>query len=293
MAMFMAVRQVNRGLDPFPAFATDVARSGAQFVGHELVEKRRILHPATIVAVEQVAHDISTSGFVSGNPDKLRAPIPHIDTVFGQHPPNGMRLDMLAKPRVRPDMLLPCVIAADAERHQLIERHPVLAVNVEQGARHRSKAQPLFDDVDGCEEAGGDFFFGGASITQLLERPELVERMERHPHGVFNQGILLGTAAFAHHAGNGLVLRHSLARDQKFQGTETAPTGGHFELAGLLAVSVQHRTDVEALKQCPADNVIGQLADGHAALQAADIGLAEHQLVERDVARTAERELGN
>ena len=98
MAMFMAVRQVNRGLDPFPAFTCRIARSGAQFVGHELVEKRRILHPATIVAVEQVAHDISTSGFVSSNADKLRAPIPHIDTVFGQHPPNGMRLDMLAKP---------------------------------------------------------------------------------------------------------------------------------------------------------------------------------------------------
>jgi hypothetical protein len=77
-----------------------------QLVSDELVEKGRILHPANVITVEQVAHDITASGFVSGDADKLRVPISHIDTVFGQHPTIGMRLDMLAKPRVRPDMLL-------------------------------------------------------------------------------------------------------------------------------------------------------------------------------------------
>src|SRR5216684_2094846 len=55
----------------------------------------------------------------------------------------------------------------------------------------------------------------------------------------------------------------------------------------------QHGTDAQALQQRAPGDVLGQLLDGDAGLHPAHIGLAEHQLVEGDVARGAEGDLLN
>ena len=47
---------------------------------------------------------------------------------------------------VLPDLLLARVIGRDRERHELLERHAVLGIDVEQLRRHRRQAQALLDD---------------------------------------------------------------------------------------------------------------------------------------------------
>ena len=62
----------------------------------------------------------------------------------------------------------------------------------------------------------------------------------------------------------------------------TAP-GRDFELAGLGAIIIQHGPHAQALQEAAAGDVFGQFLDGHASLDAPHVGLAQHQLVERDI----------
>jgi hypothetical protein len=68
------------------------------------------------------------------------------------------------------------------------------------------------------------------------------------------------------------------------KGPVTATAGGHLELASLGTLSVQRRADMQALDQAAARDRLGQFLDRDAGLDAADVGLGKHQLVEGDVA---------
>src|SRR5208282_1219105 len=56
---------------------------------------------------------------------------------------------------------------------------------------------------------------------------------------------------------------------------------------------VLHGPDAQALQECAPGDVLGQLLDGDSGLHPAHVGLAQHQLVEGDVARGAEGDLLN
>ncbi|WP_247391987.1 hypothetical protein [Bradyrhizobium sp. 35] len=71
------------------------------------------------------------------------------------------------------------MIRGDGEGHQLLKRHAVLGIDVEQRGRNRGESQALLHHVDRGEEAGGDVLFGLALLAQSLERAELVERVQR------------------------------------------------------------------------------------------------------------------
>ncbi len=98
--------------------------------------------------------------------------------------------------------------------------------------------------------------------------------------------------AFAHHAGDRLVLGHPLGLHQQFERAEAAAARRNLELAGFLAVIIEQGADVEALEQGAAIDVVGQILDREARLHAPDILLAQHQLGKGDVARGTEHELG-
>ena len=100
-------------------------------------------------------------------------------------------------------------------------------------------------------------------------------------------------ARIAHDAGDERRLRQALLPDQPFEGPVAAPTGRDLEPAGLGALGIEDRPDVEALQESTPGNVLGQILDRDAGLQAPDVGLAEHKLVEGDVSRRAERDLLN
>ena len=88
-------------------------------------------------------------------------------------------------------------------------------------------------------------------------------------------------------------LRQALLPDQALEGPVAAAAGRDLELAGLGALGVEDRPDVEALQEPAPGDVLGQVLDRDAGLQAPDVRLAEHQLVEGDVARGAEDDLLN
>ena len=68
--MLVAVGKAQGGLDPFPAFARDLVGGGLQLVGHQAVEQGRILQPATIVRLEQVAQHDAAGRLISLDADE-------------------------------------------------------------------------------------------------------------------------------------------------------------------------------------------------------------------------------
>ena len=71
------------------------------------------------------------------------------------------------------------MVVGDGERHQLIKRHLVFGVEVEQLRRDRGELEALA--YHGCadEETRGDFLLAETRVAQRLEGAELVERMQR------------------------------------------------------------------------------------------------------------------
>src|SRR3546814_9611893 len=70
---------------------------------------------------------------------------------------------------------------------------------------------------------------------QRLERPELVERMERGALLVLLKRVFLGRGVGvggAHNARHRLGLGHALLLGEQFEGAEAPPAGGHLEPIG-------------------------------------------------------------
>ena len=102
------------------------------------------------------------------------------------------------------------MVGGDGEGHQLLERHAVLGVNVEQRRRDRRQSQALLHDVHADEERRGDVLLGASLLAQGLEGAELVEGVERRALDVLGQGVVLGQnigRGIADDAGNRSGLR--------------------------------------------------------------------------------------
>src|SRR5580704_15031329 len=117
--------------------------------------------------------------------------------------------------------------------------------------------------------------------------------MQRRALDILGERIFLRDSALAHDAGHGRGLRQPLLFDEPFERTVTAPAGRNLEHACLDAFGVENRPDVQALQERAPGDVLGQLFNRDARLYAPNIRLAEHQLVEGDVARGAESDLLN
>ena len=116
--------------------------------------------------------------------------------------------------------------------------------------------------------------------------------MERGALHVLGEAVLLGDAVGAHDAGDRRGAGEALLLHQQLQRPVAPAAGRHLVHAGLGAALVEHRPDGEALQQRAPGDVLGQLLDGDAGLDAAHVGLAEDELVEGDVARYAQGDLG-
>ena len=193
-----------------------------------------------------------------------------------------------------PDLFLAGMVGGYGEGHELIERHGVLGIEVEELFRHRSELETLLDGVDRDEEARGNVFLAHALVPECLEGAELVEGMQRCALDVFGERIFLGryvAVRLAHAAGHRRRAGQPLLLGEKFERPEAAAAGRNLERAGLLAIAIDDRTDVEVLQEAAAGNVLGQVLDRDAGLDAPDVRLGENELVEGDVARGAEGDL--
>jgi len=81
-----------------------------------------------------------------------------------------------------------------------------------------------------------------------------------------------------------LRLRHALLFHKQFEGAIAPAARRHFERAGLAPVGTNDGPNVEALQGRTRRDALGELLDRNARLHMTDIGLAEHQLVEGNVA---------
>ena len=213
------------------------------------------------------------------------------DRVLRQH---AADLVGLLGPGVRdrlPHLLLTLAVGVDREGHELVERHAVLGIDVEQLRRDGGELQPLLHHGDRDEEGGGNLLFALALVPQRDKGTELVERVERCALDVLGERILLRQAFRADDAGDRGVPGKPLFLHQQLQRPVAPSAGGHFEYAGLGAAFIEHGPDGQALQQRSAGDILGEFLDRDAGLDLADVRLAEHELVEGDVARGAEADL--
>src|SRR5260370_9732813 len=112
--------------------------------------------------------------------------------------------------------------------------------------------------------------------------------MQTDPLVILSQGIVLGETVVPDHARDRLRLRHALLLHQQFEGSIAPAAGRHLEHAGLLAVFIEDRPDAQALQQSAPSDTLRQLLDPYARPDAANVGLAQDQLVEGNVTRGTE-----
>src|SRR3546814_18730343 len=134
------------------------------------------------------------------------------------------------------------MVIGDGEGHELLERHLVAGIDVEELRRHRCELEALLDDAGADEEARGDLLLAQAGVPKGLEGPELVERMEGDALNVLGQAVFLGRPTFANDAGDGLGLGHTLLLYPQLQRPDATAAGRHPEYAGRAAPGVPHRT---------------------------------------------------
>ena len=241
--------------------------------------------------LEQVAHDDAAGRLIGVDADELRPLVGGTHGAFGELAADVVGLLVVGARERLPDLLLTRMVVGDGERHELLQRHAVLGIDVEELFGDGGKPQPLLHDGRADEEAGGDLLLAEALVAQGLEGAELVERMQGARWTFSASESSSAMPSVAHDAGHRRGLGQALLLDQQFERPEAAAAGRDLEHAGLVALGVEHRPDVEALQERAPGDVLGQLLDRDAGLYAADVGLAEHQLVEGDVARGAEGDL--
>ena len=291
-----AVRNAEARLDPFPALGGDLVGFCPELLGDQSIKQADVLEPPAIVGLEKIAQHDAAGGFIGVDTDEDRAFVGGADRGFGQHPPDLPGLFLPAIADRRPDLFLAGVVLGDGEGHDVFERHAVLGIDIEQDGRHGGEAQALLDDVRAHEKGGGDGLLGHTLLAHRVKRTELVERVQRRPFDVFNQGDFIDQDAarrVADNAGHRGSLGQALLFGEEFERTIAAPASGYFEHAGFQTLRVVDGADMKRLDQAAPRDGFGEFLDGDAGLHSPDVRLAEHELVEWDVARRRQGDLLN
>src|SRR5258707_7356573 len=130
----------------------------------------------------------------------------------------------------------------------------------------------------------GSVFLAHAEIAERVEGTILIKRMQADPLIILRHRIVLSNATFTNDARHRLRLRHALLFHQKFESTIAPPARGYLEHPRLTPLGVDDGPNAEALQQGALRNSLGKLLDRNASLHAADVRLAEDELVEGNVA---------
>lgn len=95
---------------------------------HQPIEQHRILQPAAIILLEEIAQDAAASLFIGIDANEHRPLVRGADRGFGQQAADGIGLFLLAVPNRIPDLFLTGMIGTDGENHELFQRHAILGV---------------------------------------------------------------------------------------------------------------------------------------------------------------------
>jgi hypothetical protein len=287
----VAVGKVERDFHPFPPFGADAICFAIQLFGNQTIEQRRVLQPSAVVLLKEIPHHLTAGSLVAFDSNELRPFVGAPDGSLRQQASNVIGLLVVRPLQSLPHLLLPFMVRIDRERHELIERHAVLGVDVEQLWRDGGQLKPLLDDLDTDEEDRRDLLLAHALLAQIAEGTELIERMEGCTLDVFGKRVFLSETFGPDDTGNRRGTGKPLLLDQKLKCPPA--TGRDFEHPGFHAVAVKYRPHGEALQERSSCDVLRELLDRNARLDAANVGLAQHQPIERNVPGLAEGDLLN
>ena len=161
----MAIWEVGSDRDPFPALGANGFGFGLELVDHEAVEQGSILEPTAVVMLEQVAHHDTAGDLIGVKADELGSLVGDANGPFGELVADVIRLFVVAVCKLIPELLLARMIVRDGERHQLLQRHPILGVHVEEFLGDRRKLQALLDYGGAHIEPGGDLVLAEAFVA--------------------------------------------------------------------------------------------------------------------------------
>ena len=120
----VAIREVGRDLDPLPALGADRFGFAVELLHDQPVEQGRVLQPAAIVGVEQIAQDEAASRLIGFDADELRPLVGSAHRAFRQHAADLVGLLGIGPLQRLPHLLLAGMVGVDGERHDLIKVMP-------------------------------------------------------------------------------------------------------------------------------------------------------------------------
>ena len=206
--VIMAVGKAGGDIEPLPAFGGDRLGFRPQLVGDKTFEQSDILEPAAAILFEEIAQHVAAGRLIGCEADKPRALVGSPHRALGQKAPDLVRLVVARLVDALPDLFLSSMLGGDGERHQLLERHAVVGIDVEQSRGDGREPEPLLHHVDGDEEDGRDIFLGTTLLAQGLKCPKLIEGMKRDAMHVFGERVFfrgdLASASLTMH-GTGAV----------------------------------------------------------------------------------------
>ena len=149
------------------------------------------MQPAPVVAIEQVAQHDAARRLIGLDADELGALVGGPNRALRQLPADCVGpLVVGARKRV-PDFLLPRVIVGHAKGHELVERQFLGDIEIEQFGARRGEFETLTHDLRADEKPRRDVVDAQTLLMQVLESPELIERMQRLAHRVLGEGVFL------------------------------------------------------------------------------------------------------
>ena len=114
----VAVREIGRDLDPFPAFGADRFGFAVELLRDEAVEQGRVLQPAAVVRVEQIAQDEAAFRLIGFDTNELRPLVGPAHRALGQHAADLVRLLGIGPLQGLPHLLLARMVGIDREPHR-------------------------------------------------------------------------------------------------------------------------------------------------------------------------------
>jgi hypothetical protein len=141
----MPVGEVRGRGDPFPALRAQLFGRRLELRRHQAIEKRRVLEPVAVVMLEEIPHDGAASGFIGADADEPHALIPGPDSALRELASDEIWLLVVGTCQHVPDLLLPRMVVREGERHERLERHAVLGIDVEQLLGDAGEPPPLLD----------------------------------------------------------------------------------------------------------------------------------------------------
>ena len=110
------------------------------------------------------------------------------------------------------------MVRVDREGQELLKRHFILGVELEQGRGHGGEFQALFDHLRSEEEGGCYLFIALTLLPQRHEGAELIERMQGSALHVLSERVVFGEdrgLGIPNNAGNGRRLGQAFLLHQE------------------------------------------------------------------------------